>query len=235
MVDDEPAIVKLVSMNLEMDGFEVISAYDGVEALAKAREENPDLIILDLMMPGLDGIEVCRALRKTDALTPIMFLTVKDDEVDKVLGLEMGADDYVTKPFSPRELVARVKAMLRRCQVAKAEADSAWEASARRRGERGVLVRGDLRIDLEAHEVTYKDRRIELTPKEFDLLALLARNAGRVLTRSQLLEEVWGYEFLGDSRTVDVHVSHLREKLEDDPSGPSLIETVRGVGYKFKG
>lgn len=220
VVDDEESILKLVEYNLAQAGFEVLTADNGMDALRLVRAERPDLLVLDLMLPGLGGMEVCQQLRREGYTTPIIMLTARDDEVDRILGLEMGADDYVTKPFSPRELVARVKAVLRR---------SGEEAG----NAEGVYRCGDIKIDVNKYEVTIRGERIDLTPREFELLHYLAKNMGRVLSRDHLLDKVWGYEFAGDTRIVDVHVSHLRDKLEKEPKNPVYIKTVRGVGYKL--
>lgn len=226
VVDDEVSIVKLLQFNLEKSGFEVVTAFDGKQALEAVKSEQPDFIILDLMLPKLDGMEVCKTLRQERNQTPILMLTAKDDELDKILGLELGADDYLTKPFSPREVIARVKAILRRIQ-ATPEAATAPEHM--------VISMGDIRIYPEKYEVYRQEEKVELTPKEFELLHYLASHQGRVLTRDQLLNAVWNYDFIGDSRIVDVHVSHLREKLEDDTKNPRYIKTVRGLGYKLEG
>jgi DNA-binding response OmpR family regulator len=215
IADDEKNIVQLTRMYLANEGFTVESAANGREALDKIRQVKPDLVILDLMMPEIDGWEVCRRLRKESDI-PIIMLTARGEDVDKIVGLELGADDYVTKPFNTRELVARVKAVLRRYGAGKAP-------------ERALQV-GDLRIDPERHEVTIGDRPIELRPKEFDLLTALARNPGVVFDRERLLKVAWGYDYYGDSRTVDVHVTWLREKLRDSSA---RIQTVWGVGYKL--
>jgi len=222
VVDDEPHIVELVRYNLEREGFQVTVAYDGQEALQRARTDRPDLIVLDLMLPYVDGLEVCRTLRR-ESTVPILVLTAKDGELDRVLGLETGADDYVTKPFSPRELVARVRAILRR-----ARPESAVGAAQPR------LVAGDLVLDPNTREVFLAGRPVELTTKEFDLLRLLMAHPNRVFTRDALLEHVWGYDYFGGTRTVDMHISRLRDKIEDDPASPTYIVTVRRVGYKFK-
>lgn len=220
LVDDEKTLVKALKFNLEKEGFQVEEAFDGEEALEKALTVNPDIIILDLMLPGLDGFEVCREIRKKEEI-PIIMLTAKGEDIDKVLGLELGADDYMTKPFNPRELVARMKAILRR--------------SASRREEMRKQIRfGTLQIDLLKHRVSLKDREVDLTAKEFALLSFLASNAGRVYSRGQLLEQIWGYNYYGDERTVDVHIRHLREKIEEDPGNPRMILTVWGSGYKFR-
>ncbi len=221
VVDDEPHIVELVRYNLLQEGYEVIAAGDGATALERARSERPDLIVLDLMLPGPDGLDVCRQLRR-EAAVPIIMLTAKSGELERVVGLELGADDYVTKPFSPRELVARVRAVLRR--RIREVASPAQEP----------LQVGSLRLDPTTHEVTLLGRAVDLTAREFDLLRLLIRYPNRVFTRDFLLEHLWGYDFYGSTRTVDMHVSRLREKIEDDPTHPTYIVTVRGVGYKLR-
>ncbi|NMD43148.1 MAG: response regulator transcription factor [Firmicutes bacterium] len=220
LVDDEKTLVKALKFNLEKEGFQVEEAFDGNEALKKAFEIDPDIIILDLMLPGLDGFEVCREIRKKKE-TPIIMLTAKGEDIDKVLGLELGADDYMTKPFNPRELVARMKAILRR-------------SAARGEKMRKQIQIGALQIDLLKHRVNLRNRKVDLTAKEFALLSFLASNAGRVYSRGQLLEQIWGYNYYGDERTVDVHIRHLREKIEEDPGNPRLILTVWGSGYKFR-
>lgn len=220
VVDDEATIVEFVRINLEKAGFQVVSAADGETALALAAAEHPDLIVLDVMLPGRDGFEVCRELRRTTS-TPIIMLTARDEDIDKILGLELGADDYMTKPFNPRELVARIKAILRRV-----------DRSGKNDGH--VIVRGRLQLDLDRHQVTAGGRVVDLTPKEFELLELFMKNPGRVFSREMLLEQLWGYDFFGDSKTVDVHIRRLREKVEEDPSSPTHILTVWGVGYKFR-
>ncbi|AIG25259.1 DNA-binding response regulator [Brevibacillus laterosporus] len=227
VVEDEVSISKLIQFNLEKAGYGVITAFDGKQALTMAREEKPDFIILDLMLPYMDGLDVCKTLRQERINTPILILTAKEDELDKILGLELGADDYITKPFSPREVVARVKAILRRFN-AKPEPDQEKE-------EERQYSFGEIVIYPEKYEVFLRDEKVELTPKEFELLQYLASNVGRVLTRDQLLNAVWNYDFVGDSRIVDVHVSHLREKLEQDTKNPRYIKTVRGLGYKLEG
>jgi len=224
VVDDERVLLDTLRYSLTKAGFEVRTAADGELALAAARKESPDLVLLDIMLPKMDGFEVCRALRRESSV-PILMLTARDEEVDKVLGLELGADDYLTKPFSMRELVARVKAMLRRVEMGRAAAEE---------GAEKPLQEGDLVLDLASHQATYRGDPLHLKPKEFDLLAFLMRHRGHAFSRDQLLEQVWGYDYAGDTRTVDVHVRWLREKVEADPSRPRLIETVRGVGYRFK-
>ncbi len=220
VVDDEQSIRELLEFNLKKNGYETLTAADGREALQKA--EGTDLILLDLMLPEIDGIEVCRRL-KTAARTadiPIIMLTAKAEEVDRIIGLEMGADDYVAKPFSMRELMARIKAVLRR-------------SSSSDRNNSNVLVIGRLKIDFASYQVWLADASVPLTPKEFDLLKLLVTNQGRAFSRDELLERVWGYEYYGDTRTVDVHIRHLRSKLAADEALSNAIETVRGVGYLF--
>jgi DNA-binding response OmpR family regulator len=229
IVEDEPALLDTLEYNLARQGFGVCTASDGVEALAVAKSEAPDLVVLDLMLPGLDGFEVCRRLRQTSNV-PILMLTARADEVDKVVGLEMGADDYLTKPFSMRELTARVKALLRRVRLVREEMVGEEAAEG---GER--LMFSDLTLDLGRHEVLRDSVPLPLKPKEYDLLVFLARNRGIVLTRDLILERVWGWDYTGGSRTVDVHVRWLREKIEVDPSSPERIVTVRGVGYRFEG
>jgi len=226
MVDDEASIRELVKFNLEKAGYTVESSDDGLKALRKIMVEPPDLLILDLMLPGMDGLEICQHLRQHDKtrMLPIIMLTAKVEEIDRVLGLELGADDYLTKPFSPRELVARVKSLLRRSQGNTVLSERHDEP----------IVRGDLTIFPERYEAVINDTVLELTPKEFQLLMQLALNPGKVYTREFLLENIWGYEFAGDTRTVDVHIRHLRQKLERDNSQPELIETIRGIGYRFK-
>lgn len=226
IVDDEPSIVKLVQYNLEKNGYQTVVATDGKQALEKIKQDQPDLLILDLMLPKVDGLEVCRQVRNNNRHLPILMLTAKTEELDKVLGLELGADDYITKPFSPRELVARVKAVFRRMEAIRAEGESK---------ESPLLSIGELTIDTEGYEVRRENETVDLTPKEFELLVYLARNKGRVLSRDQLLNAVWDYDYIGDSRIVDVHVSHLRDKLEQDTRKPVYIRTVRGIGYKFEG
>ncbi len=227
VVDDEASIVKLVQFNLKKEGFLVEVAYDGLMALDMVKETNPDLVVLDLMLPKLDGLEVCRRLRQEKKHIPILMLTAKTDELDKVLGLELGADDYMTKPFSPRELTARVKAIFRRIEALTGETGNHQD---------GTLLRiGHLQIDADGYVVLKNGEEIDLTPKEFELLLYLANHRGKVLSRDQLLNAVWNYDYIGDSRIVDVHVSHLRDKIEPDSRNPVYIKTVRGIGYKFEG
>lgn len=221
VVDDEPSIVTLLSFNLKKSGYEVITAERGTEVLLIVKEQHPDLIVLDLMLPEMDGMDVCKKLRQDFIFIPILMLTARDDELDKILGLELGADDYMTKPFSPREVVARVKAILRRSDLGKQEQNE-------------ILTAGDIKVYPNNFEATFKDQELLLTPKEFELLVYMMQHKGRVLTREQLLNAVWNYEFAGDTRIVDVHVSHLREKIEDLTRKPLYIKTVRGLGYKLE-
>ncbi len=229
VVDDERTLVETIKYNLLKNGYQVSVAFDGVEALEKARQEQPDLIVLDVMLPRLDGLEVCRTLRR-DMTVPILMLTAKVEEFDTILGLELGADDYMTKPFSMRELMTRVKAMLRRVRMMREEMAAAVPLSASK-----VMTVRDFEIDPAQHRVLLKGTPLSLKPKEFDLLVFLAANPDQVFTREALIERVWGYSYEGDTRTVDVHVRGLREKIEEDSSAPRYIETVRGVGYRFRG
>jgi DNA-binding response OmpR family regulator len=237
VVDDETILVDTIAYNLQQAGYQVTTASDGTSALEAARRETPDLVILDIMLPEMDGLEVCRLLRreKNTATIPIMMLTAKGEEIDKVVGLEVGADDYVTKPFGRRELLARVRALLRRADYPPVSEElSAQETTGEVPRPGRELVAGPLRIDLAGRRVFCRGQEMELQPKQFDLLTYLVRNRGTVLTRDQLLQNVWGYDYVGDTRTVDVHVRWLREKLEEDPANPHLIQTVRGVGYCFR-
>lgn len=237
VVDDEAILVETIAYNLEQAGYKVVTAADGKSALEAARTEAPDLIILDIMLPEMDGLEVCRQLRResSTATTPIVMLTAKGDEIDKVVGLEVGADDYVTKPFGRRELLARVRALLRRADYPSSHEESIPSDAAQEvRPANRELVAGPLRIDLAGRRVNCRGQEMELQPKQFELLTYLVRNRGTVLTRDQLLHNVWGYDYVGDTRTVDVHVRWLREKLEEDPANPRLIQTVRGVGYVYR-
>jgi DNA-binding response OmpR family regulator len=220
LVDDEPTLVATVKYNLEREGYQVVTAADGESGLSMARVERPDLIILDLMLPGLDGFEVCRILRR-EMTAPILMLTAKTGEVDKVVGLELGADDYVTKPFSMRELLARVRALIRRAEKPAAEVE--------------VVTAGGLQVDLAKREASKRGQPLSLKPKEFELLAFFLRNRGRAFSRDQLLDQIWGYDFAGDTRTVDVHVRWLRQKIEDNPAKPTRLITIRGLGYRFEG
>jgi two-component system OmpR family response regulator len=224
IVEDDRNLLDTLKYNLRKEGYEVVTAVDGVEALDIARREKPDLIILDIMLPKLSGFEVCRILRK-EMTIPILMLTAKTEEVDKIVGLEIGADDYMTKPFSMRELLARIGAMLRRTEMAKLPLDASPE----------TLKIGDLEINVGRHQAFCRGSPLELAPKEFDLLVFLAQNKGFVFSREQLLDKVWGYDYAGETRTVDVHIRWLRQKIETDPAHPRHLLTVRGVGYKLEG
>jgi two-component system OmpR family response regulator len=224
IVEDDPNLLETLKYNLLKESYDVVMAVDGEQALATARKEKPDLIILDIMLPKINGFEVCRILRK-EMTVPILMLTAKVDEADKIVGLEIGADDYMTKPFSMRELLARVRAMLRRTKMT--EVPTAVEKE--------LLTIGNLEVDVARHRASLSGAALELPPKEFDLLAFLAKNRGLVFSREQLLEKVWGYDYAGDTRTVDVHIRWLRQKIEPNPSHPVLLVTVRGTGYKLEG
>ena len=230
IVEDEKALQETLAYTLTREGYEPIVAGDGNSAIAKAREIHPDLILLDIMLPGKDGFEVCRVLRQ-EMNTPILMLTARDEEIDRVVGLEVGADDYMTKPFSMRELVARVKAMLRRVRLIREEIQSGEKTES----EKEELHAGNLVIDLKRREAMISGKVLELKPKEYDLLLYFMQHQARALSREALLEQVWGWDFTGDSRTVDVHIRWLREKIESDPSTPKRIVTVRGAGYRFEG
>jgi len=229
IVEDELTLLETLEYNLTRQGYGVCTAMDGPAALEVARRERPDVIVLDIMLPGLDGFEVCRILRQ-EMSVPILMLTARAGEVDKVVGLEIGADDYLTKPFSMRELLARVKSLLRRVRLDREGLTMEGERASVER-----LVFGDLVIDLTRHEVLRHGEPLRLKPKEYDLLVFLARNKGIVLSRDLILERVWGWNFGGGSRTVDVHVRWLREKIEPNPAHPVRIVTVRGIGYRFEG
>jgi len=232
IVEDEVTLQETLAYNLRRQGYEVEVAGDGQTALALARRSHPDLIILDIMLPGMDGFEVCRVLR-SEMTTPVLMLTARDDEIDRVVGLEVGADDYLTKPFSMRELLARIKAMLRRVRMVREELSAQGVPTSPSPPQ--VLAFGNLRIDVGRREVLLNDRPIALKPKEYELLLFLAQHRGQVLSREHILERVWGWDYIGDSRTVDVHVRWLREKIEPEPAKPQRIVTVRGAGYRFEG
>jgi two-component system OmpR family response regulator len=221
IVEDDPNILEALKYNLGKEGYDTITAIDGVQALELARTNKPDLIVLDIMLPKMSGFEVCRILRKEMAI-PIIMLTARDDEIDKVTGLDLGADDYMTKPFSMRELMARIRAMLRRVEIQTVIPET-------------PLSFGDLEVDTLHHVITRAGNTLNLSPKEFDLLVFLTSNKGLVFTRDQLLEKVWGYYYSGDTRTVDVHIRWLREKIEANSEEPKHLITIRGVGYKFEG
>ena len=227
VVDDESNIVDILRFNLQREGYEVVAAYDGQEGLDKARSEAPDLILLDVMLPEKDGFQVCEELRKTDRLTPIIMLTAREEERDRVMGLELGADDYVVKPFSVRELMARVRTIIRRTAVMTEETAEA--------GEDHLLRAGRLTVDPDRQIVLKDGQSVDVSQREFELLRLLAASVGTVFSREQLLSQVWNYDYYGDTRAVDVAVRRLREKLEDDPAAPSLLCTRRGGGYYLSG
>ncbi len=220
IVDDEEHIRELIKFNLKKEGYDTEVAVNGTEALKIIRENKFDLILLDLMLPEIDGLEVCKEIRRNEETSdiPVMMITAKGEEFDKVLGLELGADDYITKPFSIRELMARVKALLRRSNVKK---------------EENIIKFGDVVVNFKTREVTKGTQNVELTLKEFELLKLLIKNKGNILTRELLLDKIWGYEYIGETRTVDVHIRHLRKKIESDDKNPQYIQTIRRVGYKF--
>ncbi len=226
VVDDEPSIVELISYNLTKEGYEILKAYDADEALKIARNEPVDMFIVDIMLPGMDGFELVRTLRSMEdyRTVPVIFLSAKSEEFDKVLGLEIGGDDYITKPFSIRELSARIKAVFRRAEGGLKIPEEKPKK----------IVAKDLEIDVERYEVRVRGKLVNLTPLEFDLLRFLAENEGKVFTREVLLDRLWGFDYYGDTRTVDVHIRRLRTKIEEDPSNPKYILTVRGKGYKFK-
>jgi two-component system OmpR family response regulator len=228
IVEDDQTLLEVLQYNLSKEGYKVLAATGGVQALEVARQQEPDLIVLDIMLPDLDGFEVCRILRK-EMTMPILMLTAKVGEVDKIVGLELGADDYMTKPFSLRELLARIRAMLRRTEIIH------QDLLAKEGGSPHSLKSGNLEIDFTRHQVKLGDSLLNLTPKGFDLLAFLVRNRGRAFTREQLLEKVWGYDYVGDTRTVDVHIRWLRREIEAEPDSPCRLLTVHGVGYKFEG
>lgn len=228
IVDDEQSIVTLLSFNLEKEGYEVDMAMDGQEGFDMARTNDYDFIILDLMLPKKDGMDVCRELRQEKVETPILMLTAKDDELDTIIGLELGADDYMTKPFSPREVLARMKAIFRRSANAESAGTETKEESD------DILEIGELRIFPEKYEVFVRGEPIELTPKEFELLLYMAKRKNRILSREQLLNAIWNYDYTGGTRIVDVHISHLREKIEQDTKKPVYIRTARGFGYKIE-
>ncbi|MGV8026943.1 MAG: response regulator transcription factor [Anaerolineaceae bacterium] len=227
IVEDDLTLQETLVYNLGHQGYTVVTASDGNSAVDVARKDNPDLILLDIMLPGIDGFEVCRIIRK-DLNTPILMLTARDDEIDRVVGLEVGADDYLTKPFSMRELIARVKALLRRARIIQEDQQS-------QHTQKKHFIFDNLSIDQVRREVKLNDKVIEFKPKELDLLIYFAENKGQVLSREQILEKVWGWDYFGDSRTVDVHVRWLREKIEVNPADPQRIITLRSAGYRFDG
>ena len=222
IVEDEKSFSEPLSFLLSREGYQVTIAADGNEAMAAFNKATPDLVLLDLMLPGIPGTEVCRQIRATSNV-PIIMLTAKDDEVDKVVGLELGADDYVTKPYSKRELLARINAVLRRSGLIHVDESA-----------KNILTIGDIKLDVDRYLVTFRGEPITLPLKEFELLEYLMRHAGRVLTREQLIDRIWGSDYVGDTKTLDVHIKRLRSKIESDPANPSLIQTVRGRGYKLE-
>lgn len=227
IVEDELTLQETLAYNLKKHGYQVESANDGQSGINKAKEYKPDLILLDIMLPGIDGFEVCRILRK-DMIVPILMLTARDDEIDRVVGLEVGADDYLTKPFSMRELIARIKALLRRAKIKQ-------EIGQSKDGEQKIHTFTNLTIDENRREVTLNGQPLSLKPKEYELLLFLGKHKGQVLSRETILEKVWGWDYFGDSRTVDVHIRWLREKIEEDPAKPKRIITSRSAGYRFEG
>lgn len=229
IIEDESSIAKLLSYNIEQEGFQTETIMDGKEGYEAALENDYDLILLDLMLPSMDGIDICRQLRSEKIDTPIIMLTAKDSEIDKIIGLEIGADDYMTKPFSPREVIARMKAVFRRFDKSQEQSVEKTEEP-----EEDVIVAGDIVINPAEFKVKVRGEEIVLTPKEFDLLIYLARRQSRILSREQLLNAIWNYDFAGETRIVDVHISHLREKIEEDTKDPKYIKTARGFGYKFE-
>ena len=224
VIEDDRILREALRYNLVAAGYEVVVASDGGEGLVSARQSSPDVVVLDLMLPSLSGMEVCKALRRDGSILPIIMLTARDSEIDRIGGLESGADDYVTKPFSMRELIARVTAQIRRMQMIKSISQNATDE---------VLDLGELVINRASRNVTLNGKSVDLRPREFDLLTHMAANPGRVYTRDQLLHDVWGFEYIGDTRTVDVHVRWLRLKIEEDPARPKILGTVRGVGYRI--
>lgn len=222
IVDDEEHIIELLKFNLLNSGYEVLTANNGVDAVKIAKAEKPNLLLLDLMLPGIDGFDVCKEIKRNNEMknTTIIMLTAKGEELDKILGLELGADDYITKPFSVRELLARVKAVLRRSNSFNEPEDEIYDSQ-------------NLKVDFERHEVYVGGEKVDLTLKEFELLQILIKNKGKILKRETLLDKIWGYEYIGETRTVDVHIRYLRKKIEEDDKNPRFIETIRGVGYRF--
>ena len=234
LVDDEPSIVTLLAFNLEKDGYEVTTATDGAEGYRLAISNPFDFIILDLMLPSMDGMDICKRLRQEKFDTPIMILTAKDDELEKIIGLELGADDYMTKPFSPREVLARMKAILRRTNKAVLAEGAPTVQQEPTEDQTEKIEVGEITIFPQLYEVHVAGELIEITPKEFELLLYMAKRANRILSREQLLNAIWNFDYAGETRIVDVHISHLREKIEKDTKNPQYIRTVRGFGYKFE-
>ena len=225
VVDDEPVFIEALTISLEREGFGVIAAADGPAALKAISEKDPDLILLDVMLPGMSGIDVCREIRKSSSV-PVIMVTAKGEEIDAVVGLEVGADDYITKPYRLRELIARIRAILRRSESSPKEDETTSNPE--------VLLEGAVRLDLERHELSVDGELVSLALREFELLSYLMENSGRVVTRESLMQKVWGWDYIGDTKTIDVHVKRLRSKIESDPSAPLRISTIRGVGYRYE-
>ena len=225
VVDDEPVFIEALTISLEREGFGVIAAADGPAALKAISEKDPDLILLDVMLPGMSGIDVCREIRKSSSV-PVIMVTAKGEEIDAVVGVEVGADDYITKPYRLRELIARIRAILRRSENSPKEDETISNPE--------VLVEGAVRLDLERHELSVDGELVSLALREFELLSYLMENSGRVGTRESLMQNVWGWDYIGDTKTIDVHVKRLRSKIESDPSAPLRISTIRGVGYRYE-
>ena len=225
VVDDEPVFIEALTISLEREGFGVIAAADGPAALKAISEKDPDLILLDVMLPGMSGIDVCREIRKSSSV-PVIMVTAKGEEIDAVVGLEVGADDYITKPYRLRELIARIRAILRRSENSPKEDETTSNSE--------VLGEGAVRLDLERHELSVDGELVSLALREFELLSYLMENSGRVVTRESLMQNVWGWDYIGDTKTIDVHVKRLRSKIESDPSAPLRISTIRGVGYRYE-
>ena len=225
VVDDEPVFIEALTISLEREGVGVIAAADGPAALKAISEKDPDLILLDVMLPGMSGIDVCREIRKSSSV-PVIMVTAKGEEIDAVVGLEVGADDYITKPYRLRELIARIRAILRRSENSPKEDETTSNPE--------VLVEGAVRLDLERHELSVDGELVSLALREFELLSYLMENSGRVVTRESLMQNVWGWDYIGDTKTIDVHVKRLRSKIESDPSAPLRISTIRGVGYRYE-
>ena len=225
VVDDEPVFIEALTISLEREGFGVIAAADGPAALKAISEKDPDLILLDVMLPGMSGIDVCREIRKSSSV-PVIMVTAKGEEIDAVVGLEVGADDYITKPYRLRELIARIRAILRRSEHSPKEDETISNPE--------VRVEGAVRLDLERHELSVDGELVSLALREFELLSYLMENSGRVVTRESLMQNVWGWDYIGDTKTIDVHVKRLRSKIESDPSAPLRISTIRGVGYRYE-
>lgn len=232
IVDDEQSILTLLAFNLEKEGYHVDTALDGLEGFNMALAQSYDFIILDLMLPSMGGMDICKKLRQEKVEAPIMMLTAKDDELEKIIGLELGADDYMTKPFSPREVLARMKAIMRRMS-SKNNAEESLSKAGDNEEEELIQV-GDIQIDPSQYEVIVRGEKIDVTPKEFELLMYMIKRINRILSREQLLDAIWNFDYAGETRIVDVHISHLREKIEVDTKNPAYIRTVRGFGYKFE-